>query len=76
MWEIIMKCTECEHQRVCIYYLNHISKLEQEGIKLTIDNCKGFDEVKWGIYLFVEMWPTMEQKLVLMFFYERCSHQL
>ena len=41
-----MKCDSCEHQRVCMYYVNHISKLEQEGIQITIDKCKEFDEVK------------------------------
>jgi hypothetical protein len=45
-WYLFMKCDSCEHQRICIYYINCISKLEQEGIKLTIDNCKEFDEVK------------------------------
>ena len=41
-----MKCDNCDHQRVCIYFINHILILEQEGIEITIDKCREFDEVK------------------------------
>lgn len=41
-----MKCDLCDHQRICIYYVSYINKLKEEGIEITIDNCKEFDEVK------------------------------
>lgn len=41
-----MKCDSCQHQRVCIYYIESIERLEKEGIQITIDKCREFDEVK------------------------------
>lgn len=41
-----MKCDNCDHQRVCVYWVNYISKLKQEDIEIIIDKCKEFDEVK------------------------------
>jgi hypothetical protein len=40
-----MKCDNCEHQRVCHLYRQHISYLEHEGIQITIDKCLEFDEI-------------------------------
>jgi hypothetical protein len=41
-----MKCESCEHQRVCWIYKDHISKIIDSGIEITIDKCREFDEVK------------------------------
>jgi hypothetical protein len=33
-----MKCDLCDHQRVCWIYKDHISKIIDGGIEITIDN--------------------------------------
>ena len=41
-----MKCDSCEHQRVCWIYKQHITLIQKEGIQISIDKCKEFDEIK------------------------------
>lgn len=41
-----MKCEECNHQGICWIYREHILKLQNEGVEITINKCKEFDEVK------------------------------
>lgn len=41
-----MKCDICQHERVCMMYKEYILKLERDGVQITVDNCKEFDEVK------------------------------
>ena len=39
------KCKEsCQHCEVCYYYKNYIEKLLEVGIKISIDECKYYDE--------------------------------
>ncbi|WP_261776651.1 hypothetical protein [Clostridium botulinum] len=41
-----MQCDICDHQIVCILYINHIKVLQEKNIKLKILDCKEYDEVK------------------------------
>lgn len=41
-----MKCDICDHQIVCILYINYIKALQDKNIKLEILDCKEYDEVK------------------------------
>jgi len=46
VWSLNMKCDLCQHQRVCWMYKDHISKIVDGGIQITIDKCREFDEVR------------------------------
>lgn len=41
-----MKCDNCDHQRVCIMYKEYILKLQRDGVEITVEKCKEFDEVR------------------------------